>query len=577
MKFNKIFLASAIMCGAAAFITSCDDDLDRPPVIEPLATYQPNTKIADLKEAYWQADNNYYKEIGLNEDGDSIIIGGRVISNDAAGNLYRQVILEDETGAIDFAVTMSDINTKYYYGQEVFVNVTGMQFGKYSGLCRIGAIYNGGIGRMDEADFTTKAQVNRLPNPALIDTAVVTLDQLATYKTTTEGLIRWQSRIIRLEKMTFTQGGKVTLGNPSGSSATNRTIRDASGKTIDVRTNDYSTLCKLTAPTGTGSVTAILGYFGSDWQLTLIDAASLQGFDEMPENPEPGNPGSMGDGSAANPFTVDAVMGGSASGKGVWVTGYIVGCVDTSDSNNYQYQFSSPFTAAANLLLAAKPDETNYDNCVPVQLVNGTTVRTELNLKDNAANHGKQVSIQGEIADYFKKPGLKTTTSYNWGATGSNGQGGETTESATFRKVSSITSGRSYVMVLNGKVGKAIASGSSYGRLEMVDPAATSGDNVTTDAANAITITSVTGGYTMVDTYGRYLSMDNEGHYTSFQLYTAEQTGSVWKITPEANGEMTIENVLNPGCFVGQSGTYTNIAPAQSTEVNKPVFYEKVD
>lgn len=577
MKLNKIFLASAIMCGAAAFITSCDDDLDRPPVIEPLATYQPNTKIADLKEAYWKADNNYYTEIGLNADGDSIIIAGRVISSDAAGNLYRQVIIEDETGAIDFAVTMNDINTSYYYGQEVRVNVTGMHFGKYSGLCRIGAIYNNGIGRMDEADFTTKAQVNRLPNPALVDTAVVTLDELATYKTTTEGLIRWQSRIIRLEKMTFTQGGKVTLGNPSGSSATNRTIRDASGKTIDVRTNDYSTLCRMVAPTGTGSVTAILSYFGSDWQLLLIDAQSLQGFDPTATpDPDPVNPGGQGDGSAANPFTASAVMGGSASGTGVWVTGYIVGCVDTSDSNNYKYQFSAPFNSASNLLLAATPTETNYDNCVPVQLSNGTTVRNELNLQNNPSNHGKQVTIQGNIEDYFRKPGVKSPTSYNWGATGGNGGGGATTENATFRKATSITSGKSYVMMISGKVGKAIASGSSYGRLELTDPASTTGNDITTDAANAITITAVTGGYTMVDTYGRYLSMDAE-HFTSFQLYTSQEAGSVWTITTASDGAMTIENVMNAGCFVGRSGTYTNIAPAKSSDVEKPVFYEKVD
>lgn len=575
MKFNKIFLASAIMCGAAAFITSCDDDLDRPPVIEPLATYQPNTTIADLKEAYWQADNNYYTEIGLNEDGDSIIIGGRVISNDAAGNLYRQIIIEDATGAIDFSVTMNDINTTYYYGQEVFVNVTGMQFGKYSGLCRIGAIYNGGIGRMDEADFTTKAQVNRLPNPALIDTAVVTLDELATYKATTEGLIRWQSRIIRLDGMTFAKGGRTMLGVPGQTSGTSVTLRDAAGKTIDLRTNNMSTLASLTAPTGTGSVTAILGYFGSDWQLMLIDAAGLEGFDDTPAV-NPPNPGANGDGSAANPFIVEDVLNEAASGTSVWVTGYIVGCVDTSN-DNYVNQFAPEFKSNTNLLLAATPDETNYDKCVPVQLKG--SVRDALNLKDNPTNHKKQVSIRGNIEDYFKKPGLKESTSYNWGATGNESQGGEVPAgNATFRKVTSITSGRSYVLMIGDKVGTAIAQGNTYGRLALAAPASVNGDNVTTDAANAITITSVTGGYTMVDAYGRYLSMDGEGHYTNFQLYTAQQTGSVWKITPAANGAMTIENVLNPGCFVGQSGTFANIAPAAAgTEMNNPVFYEKVD
>lgn len=573
MKLNKIFLASAILCGTAAFLSSCDEDLDRPPVIEPLATYQPNTTIAELKEAYWKSDNNYYTPILTNAEGDSIIISGRVISNDAAGNLYRQIIIEDGTGAIDFSVTMNDINTKYYYGQEVRVNVTGMIIGKYSGLVRIGAVYNNGIGRMDEAQFTTHAQVNRLPNPALVDTAVVTLDELATYKATTDGLIRWQSRLVRLDEMTFTQGGKTMLGVPGTSSGTSVTLRDKSGKTIDLRTNNMSSLARLTAPTGTGSVTAILGYFGSDWQLMLIDAAGLKGFDDTPSVTPP-TPGTQGDGSAANPFTTDAVISGSASGTGVWVTGYIVGCIN-SNTDPYTYEYNAPFNYELNVLLAATPDETTLENCVPVQLSRGTTVQTELNLKDNATNHKKQVSIKGNIENYFRQPGLRSTTSYNWGGTGDD-SGEIPVTTVTFRKATSIVSGNSYVMMIGDQVGKAIAAGSSYGRLELASPASADGDQITTDSTNAITITSVTGGYTMVDAYGRYLSMDAE-HMTSFQLYTSQEAGSVWSITPGADGAMTIENALNAGCFVGQSGTYKNIAPAQSADVNKPVFYEKVD
>lgn len=578
MKLNKIFLASAILCGQAFLLSSCDDELDRPPVIEPMATYQPNTTIAQLKQTYWQADDNYYTPILTTATGDSIIISGRVVSNDAAGNIYRQIVIEDETGAMDFSVTMNDINTKYYFGQEVRVNVTGMIIGKYAGLMRVGAIYNGSIGRMDESQFTTHAQVNRLPNAALVDTTVVTLDELASYKSTTEGLIRWQSRLIRLNDMTFPQGGRTTLGTP-GSSAngggTSVTLRDASGKTIDVRTSNLCDLASLTVPTGTGSVTAILGYFGSNWQLTLLDAAGLEGFDETPAITPP-NPGESGDGSSDNPFTADAVISGTAAGTGVWVTGYIVGCIN-SNTNPYSYEFTAPFNYGSNMLIASTPTETVLENCVPVQLSKGSTIYTALNLLDNPTNHGKQVTIQGNIENYFSQPGLKTTTAYNWGGTGGTGSGDvPVTGTATFSKATDITSGASYVMMVGDKVGKVIASTYSYGRLELTAPAAATADEITTDAANAITITAVTGGYTMVDAYGRYLSMDAD-HPTSFQLYTSQEAGSVWAITPAADGTMTIENTFKTGCFVGQSGIYTNIAPAQSTDVNRPVFYKKVE
>ena len=72
--------------------------------------------------------------------------------------------------------------------------------------------------------------------------------------------------------------------------------------------------------------------------------------------------------------------------------------------------FAPPFTNAANILIAADADETDYKKCIPVQLVGGSDVRTALNLKDNEGNLGKAVVIKGQLTKYFGVAGLKNTT-----------------------------------------------------------------------------------------------------------------------------------------------------------------------
>lgn len=115
-----------------------------------------------------------------------------------------------------------------------------------------------------------------------------------------------------------------------------------------------------------------------------------------------------GDGTKENPYDIASAKI-KQDGSEAWVMGYIVGCVnDLSISESSA--FAAPFTNAANILIAASATETDYKNCIAVQLVNGSPVRTALNLVDNGGNLGKAVFIKGQLTKYFGVAGLKTTT-----------------------------------------------------------------------------------------------------------------------------------------------------------------------
>ena len=119
-------------------------------------------------------------------------------------------------------------------------------------------------------------------------------------------------------------------------------------------------------------------------------------------------PALTGDGTKENPYDIASAMTKQDNSE-AWVMGYIVGCINDK-SISTDAVFAPPFTNAANILIAADADETDYKKCIPVQLVGGSDVRTALNLKDNEGNLGKAVVIKGQLTKYFGVAGLKNTT-----------------------------------------------------------------------------------------------------------------------------------------------------------------------
>ncbi|MCH5345963.1 MAG: choice-of-anchor J domain-containing protein [Muribaculaceae bacterium] len=415
MKLYKTLLA-AIAIASTAVMTGCDEDFDRPPVIVPEATIEANTTILELKERYWQDPaKDYMTVIGLTDEGEDIVISGIIISSDVAGNVYQRVMIQDETSAITIRVYNSDLSTSYHYGQELRMNVSGLLIGTYRGLQMIGVEYNGGVGGMDLSEMTARAQVNGLPNEALVQPYATTIPALQGYKNDQKDMCQWQTRLVTLENVSFVGGGKDRFGDPKAANYTTTQIQDADGNKIDVSTSNKCTFAGMTLPEGTGTVTAILSYFGSNWQLVFNDPMTeCVGFEfvEAPEE-QPGGgttPGEItGAGTKEDPFTVNDLLYGAGSGTVSYVTGYIVGWVDGA-SISEGAKFTLPATNQSNILIAATQGETNYEKCVPVQLVFDTQIRNAVNLVANPDNFGKQLTLAGSIEKYFGVTGIKSPT-----------------------------------------------------------------------------------------------------------------------------------------------------------------------
>lgn len=136
----------------------------------------------------------------------------------------------------------------------------------------------------------------------------------------------------------------------------------------------------------------------STWEVKNFKVA--HGTADAPEEPE-----------EAQEYTVaEALAAFTGVATPAVVKGYIVGTV-----NGQVYTegcvFSGTAESKTNILIADNADETDYNNCMPVQLPSGA-VRNALNLVENPGNYKKQVTLTGSLEKYFGVPGLKTVSKY---------------------------------------------------------------------------------------------------------------------------------------------------------------------
>lgn len=114
--------------------------------------------------------------------------------------------------------------------------------GKYNGLFQIGECQAYGTGyetaQMSGDDFFRRSALNGLPQPGKLDTVVTSLRRIKEW--------------------------------------------GRSQDSITVRNSAYATFSQMTMPAGTGSVVAILSYYGTDWQLLMRSQTDAFGFSGDP-------------------------------------------------------------------------------------------------------------------------------------------------------------------------------------------------------------------------------------------------------------------------------------------------------
>lgn len=250
-------------------VTGCSRDFDEPPLTPEVYNGPPaNTKIAALKDRYKDITDPVMIDVDF-------IVKAYVSGNDVSGNIYKQLYIQDETGAINIGIDQNNMYTEYRVGQEVFINLHGLYMVKYGGELQIG-YGSTSANRIPWLIFNDHTSRNGFPNKANVEPLKVQLGKL------TDDMV---NKVVLIENIYFVNAdGKKTL--TTGSVTTNEPISDADGNKLDVRTSSYSTtLAKFIMPQKYGSVIGVLGRYNGGWQLFLRDTDDILTFGLNGPNP----------------------------------------------------------------------------------------------------------------------------------------------------------------------------------------------------------------------------------------------------------------------------------------------------
>ncbi len=410
MKNIKSYIFALAAASTLAMpLVGCQDDFDDAVVNAPVSTLTPNMTIAELKEMYWSDNVQGIDTIGIENgvaDDKSYIIHGWVASSDEAGNVFKNLIIQDGTAAITMSINSYNLYLKYRVGQEIVMDVKGMYIGKYNGLQQLGmpkkeyGLWSATF--MAPEYFYDRAELNGFPNKAKVDTLTIKLSELSTNPAEQR---RLQSRLVRINNVHFTNGG-VAKFSKYHSSGESQEITDETGSSLNVRTSGYCNFWNNVLPSENLDIVGILSYYNTGstkepWQLTLIDYDGCMNIGKPTASP----------GTEARPYTVTEAVALEKDNTVVsgWVKGYIVGAVAPEVAevkSNSDINWSADDILGSTLVIGATPDTKDINDALVIALPDGSDFQKYGNLADNPGVYGKAIEVKGTLQSYMGTYGV---------------------------------------------------------------------------------------------------------------------------------------------------------------------------
>ena len=268
IKYLSIIVLSLIA-------TSCMNEFDEPNFEQPPfgnnEIGEATTTIAELKTKYSSIiSGNSYQQI--TED---IVIEGVVVANDESGNVYKQFIINDETGAIVIGVNDVGLYAMVPKGQRVRIACKDLYIGGYGKMAQIGGLYNGKVGRMNRYVYPQHIRIIGTPDlnqkemkPELIDDTYFTSANMANL-----------AKFVRLENVSISEANGTELWAPeekkNSSNVVERNIKIGNTKVV-LRMSTYADFANETIPTGKLNINGVMTRYNNYWQFVISHTTDIE-------------------------------------------------------------------------------------------------------------------------------------------------------------------------------------------------------------------------------------------------------------------------------------------------------------
>ena len=259
--------------------TSCINDFDEPKFNEPPfgnnEIGEANTTIAQLKAKY----ATIISGSSVEEITEDIIIEGVVVADDAAGNVYKQIIINDPTGAMVIGINDVGLYATTPIGQRIRIDCKGLNIGGYGKMAQIGSLYNGKVGRMSKSIYQEHVRLIGAPSMMQEELVPEVIDENYFTSANMENL----AKFVRLKNVSITEADGTATWAPeelkNSSNVVERKIK--MGKTnLVLRMSTYADFANEVMPTGKLNVNGVLTRYNKDWQFVISSTNDIEQITE---------------------------------------------------------------------------------------------------------------------------------------------------------------------------------------------------------------------------------------------------------------------------------------------------------
>lgn len=324
LSFNK--KAIGLLGCLLLIIASCNRKFDVPPSnADP--EIDVTMTIMELKARYTAIGD--FKRIDEDE-----IISGVVIADDASGNFYKQVVIQDETGGLPVLLEGNNLYTQFPVGRRIFLKLKGLMLGDYGGTIQLGIDSS----RSDDGRFLNLTGIPQAMFDQYIikgsfhNTIIPKVVKPSDFtKSLNDPLL---STLVQIENAEFKDADiNKTYADPSkNTSAINFTINTCDRQSIVLRNSSYARFAGINVPDGNGVLIGVPSVFNGTLQIFIRDTADVQfsGIRCSGQAPIP---------TLMTIEEVQAFAGGDSSiPAGVYIKGVVVSDTKNEAAGNYRLQ-----------------------------------------------------------------------------------------------------------------------------------------------------------------------------------------------------------------------------------------------
>ena len=261
------------------FATSCMNEFDKPLFSEaPFGNNEIGAAthtIAQLKEKYKSTiTGNSVQQIT-----EEIVIEGVVVANDESGNVYKQFIINDATGAMVIGVNDVGLYAMVPKGQRVRIACKDLYIGGYGKMAQIGGLYNGKVGRMNRYIYPQHVRLIGIPDPTQPEMQPQVIDDSFFTNENKNTL----AKFVRLENVSITEANGTETWAPeekkNSSNVVERNIKMGNTKVV-LRMSTYADFANEAIPTGNLNINGVMTRYNDYWQFVISHTTDIEKVSE---------------------------------------------------------------------------------------------------------------------------------------------------------------------------------------------------------------------------------------------------------------------------------------------------------